>query len=79
MAGDSKPDANVRHGALGPWRCCSHPSGAITNAQHLHEVNSTWLPATLPATVASTLATNGQWSFEHPPEIDACDWWFHTT
>ena len=79
MAGDSKPDANVRHGALGPWRCCSHPSGAITDANHLHEVNSTWLPVTLPATVASTLAANGQWSFEHPPEIDACDWWFHTT
>jgi len=79
MGGDSQADAIVRHGTLGPWRCCSHPPGTIADTVQLQEPNSNWLPATVPSTVASTLASNGQWSFEHPPEIDAQDWWFQTT
>ena len=40
---------------------------------------SEWLPASVPGTVAAILAANNRWSFEQPEEIDADDWWFHST
>jgi beta-mannosidase len=65
-------------GATCAWRCCAHPPGTISHPSQLNSDDPRWLPATVPGTVASTLAASNQWSFDNPPDIDASDWWFQT-
>ena len=65
-------------GSLSHWRCCAQRPGTITDPSQLAAA-SDWLAATVPGTVASVLAENNRWSFEQPPDIDADDWWFHTS
>lgn len=79
MAVDSGERSVSKPGLLSSWLCCAHRPGAITNPAQLSGLPSEWLPAVAPCTVASTLAANQRWSFEHPPDIDADDWWFATS
>lgn len=65
--------------SIGPWLCCAHRPGLVDNPALLNEIEAIWMPATVPGTVASTLAANNRWSFENPPEIDTEDWWFVTS
>ena len=65
--------------SIGPWLCCAHRPGTITDPSQLSAVEAEWLPTVVPCTVASTLAAHNRWSFEHPSEIDAEDWWFSTS
>jgi beta-mannosidase len=79
MASNSTDSVIANQGSLSPWLCCAHRPGTSANPSQLTGAASEWLPATVPCTVASTLAANKRWSFEHPPDIDADDWWFATS
>jgi beta-mannosidase len=65
--------------ALGPWSCCARPPGAITHPDQLRGDPSNWLPAPVPGTVAAALRAAGRWDFNRPIDLDAQDWWYHTT
>src|SRR4051794_17452787 len=60
------------------WQCCARPAGAVMHPDQLHDVRD-WLPAQVPGTTASALATAGRWSLDQPYDFDAADWWFRTT
>lgn len=74
---DLKLDGNSRTPLFGEWRSFSAPVGAIAHPSELPETLE--FSAQVPGTVASMLNEAGKWSFEHPPEIDASDWWYRTT
>jgi beta-mannosidase len=71
------PDAAAP--VFGPWSCCSCGPGSISHPDQLDAPSSQWFPAPVPGTVASALANLGQWDLQHPPNIDAQDWWYRTS
>ncbi len=63
----------------GDWSCCSHLPATISHPDQLDDLGSDWFSARIPGTVASILRDQGRWDFEHPVDLDACDWWFRKT
>ena len=74
---DSKLDGDSRTLKFGEWECASAEPGSINHPMDLPAELD--YRATVPGTVAAILNAAGKWSFEHPPEIDALDWWYRTT
>ena len=79
MIADSAETVISSGGSWSPWRCCAQRPGKISHPSQLLVESPEWVPATVPGTVASTLAANNRWTFENTPEIDGDDWWFRTT
>jgi len=74
---DSKLDGDSRTLKFGEWECASAEPGSINHPMELPAELE--FRTTVPGTVAAMLNAAGKWSFEHPPEIDALDWWYRTT
>src|SRR5438874_1735549 len=62
-----------------PWSCCAQRPGAIDHPEQLEATNPTCLSAAVPGTVAAALRAAGQWDWDRPRDLDAEDWWYHTT
>lgn len=58
-----------------PWSCCAQAPGASVEPA---AVQGEWFAAEVPGTVASALRARGGWDHQHPPEVDAQDWWYRT-
>jgi beta-mannosidase len=57
-----------------PWTCCAQAPGASAEP-----AQGDWFNAEVPGTVAAALRARGQWNHQNPPDVDAQDWWYHTT
>jgi beta-mannosidase len=62
------------HVHFSPWTCCAQASG-ISFAS----LQGDWFAAEVPGTVASALRARGQWNQQNPPDLEAQDWWYHST
>jgi beta-mannosidase len=60
------------------WECASVAPGSAGDPSALDGLKPTWVEAIVPGTAAAALAAAGLWSFEHPRDFDADDWWFRT-
>ncbi|MCB1207976.1 MAG: glycoside hydrolase family 2 protein [Verrucomicrobiales bacterium] len=58
------------------WSCCAVPPGMVSTPAGLEGLQTDWMPAAVPGTVASALRAAGKWDYQHPVDLDAYDWWF---
>ena len=59
------------------WSAAACPPEAHTDATALDGLE--WLPARVPGTAAGTLRDAGRWRPGDPSDLDAEDWWWHTS
>ena len=58
------------------WSLAQTAPGQFAGPEDLTHAALTWIPASVPGTVASALHAAGQWDLERPIDIDAHDWWY---
>jgi len=65
--------------ALDAWLLASTPPDEVGRPSELDARHREWLPAPVPGTAAQALQAAGRWSFDHPRDFDASDWWYRCT
>jgi beta-mannosidase len=60
------------------WQCASTAPGRLSDPSQLGEPGLSWVPATVPGTVAGSLQASSGWTLDQPGAFDDLDWWFRT-
>jgi beta-mannosidase len=61
------------------WTMAASAPNEIAEPGQLHAHKLSWVPATVPGTVAAALQAAGRWDLDDEDDFDASDWWVRTS